>query len=56
MIRDAAWVVVDTKRPFIGDRISEAEHRWRVAALERDRRFQVRYSVDGVLVFERVRR
>ena len=55
VIRDAAWVVVDTKRPFIGDRISEAEHRWRVAALERDRRFQVRYSVDGVLVFERIR-
>jgi uncharacterized membrane protein len=54
VIGDAAWVLVDERRPFLADRLSTGEHRLLVASLRRDRRFRLVFERDGVLVFRRI--
>lgn len=54
VVKDASWVLVDERRPFLADRLSTREHRLLVASLRNDRRFRVVFEEDGVLVFHRV--
>lgn len=54
VVKDADWVLVDERRPFLADRISTRDHRLLVASLRADRRFRVVFEEDGVLVFHRV--
>jgi uncharacterized membrane protein len=54
VVKDAGWVLVDERRPFLADRLSTGEHRRLVASLRADRRFRLVFAEDGVLVFHRV--
>ena len=54
VVRDAQWVLVDVKRPYVGDRISPARHAAAVAALRDRPDMRLVMDDDGVLVFRRV--
>jgi uncharacterized membrane protein len=49
----AAWVIVDERKPSLGDHNDRAGGLRRIAVLKRDPRFQLVASADGVLVFRR---
>jgi hypothetical protein len=51
VVADAEWVVVDRKRPYLGDRRDPPGHAARVALLRADPRWDVVYDRDGVMVF-----
>lgn len=53
IVKDASWVLVDERRPFLADRISTRDHLLLVASLRSDRRFRLVFEEDGVLVFHR---
>jgi uncharacterized membrane protein len=52
-VEGAAWVVVDTRKPSIGDHNSKDEGLARIEQFRRDSRFRLVYADDGVLVFRR---
>jgi uncharacterized membrane protein len=55
VVGDAEWVVVDERRPYLGDRLAVGPaHRKAVDALRRDGRFRAVMDEDGVLVVRRV--
>ena len=49
----AEWVVVDERKPSLGDHNDRAGGLRRIGQLERDRRFRLVASADGVLVFRK---
>jgi uncharacterized membrane protein len=51
--RRAAWVVVDERKPSLGDHNDKRGGRERIEQLRRDRRFRLVTAADGVLVFRR---
>lgn len=53
VVADAEWVVVDRRRPYLGDRRDPEGHRERVGALRADPAWELEYDVDGVMVFRR---
>ncbi len=54
VIGDAQWVLVDTARPFLIDRLAiGAPHDDAVRRMNSDRRFAVVYATDGVIVWRR---
>jgi uncharacterized membrane protein len=54
VIADAQWVLVDTTRPFLVDRLAlGTPHAAEVRRMNADRRFEVVYDTDGVIVWRR---
>jgi hypothetical protein len=53
-VLDARWVLVDTHRPYLGDRLEPRAHAFELAAFEQRPDFRLVSSDDGVLVFRRV--
>jgi len=49
----AAWVIVDERKPSLGDHNDRTGGLRRIAVLKRDPRFRLVASADGVLVFRR---
>jgi uncharacterized membrane protein len=54
VIADAEWIVVDSERPYLGDRRDPRGHAARLALLHADPRWRVVYARDGVMVFRHV--
>jgi uncharacterized membrane protein len=54
VVRDARWVLVDTHRPYLGDRMLPRAHALELAAFEQRPDFRLVSSDDGVMVFRRV--
>lgn len=54
VVADARWVVVDRKRPYLGDRLAPLAHDVRVAALRARPDMRLVMEEDGVMVFRRV--
>jgi len=52
-LRGAAWVVVDEKKPSLGDHNDKQGGLKRILQLRRDPRFRLVSAADGVLVFRR---
>jgi uncharacterized membrane protein len=52
----ADWVIVDERKPSLGDHNDRAGGLQRIGELKRDPRFRLVSSVDGVLVFRRLDR
>jgi uncharacterized membrane protein len=52
-LRRAVWVVVDERKPSLGDHNDKRGGRERIEQLRRDRRFRLVTAADGVLVFRR---
>ncbi len=55
VIRDAEWVVVDARRPYIVDRLAPGVHRARVRQLLASPEWRLAFREDGVMVFRRIR-
>lgn len=55
VIRDAQWVIVDQRRPYIADRLSPRVHRSRVRLLLGNPDWRLVFREDGVMVFRRIR-
>jgi uncharacterized membrane protein len=53
VIAEARWVIVDTRRPYLADRLLPRAHAARVAALRARADMRLVHSDDGVLVFRR---
>jgi uncharacterized membrane protein len=53
VVREARWIAVDERRPSFGDRLNPPEAAARIAALRKDRAWQVVFDQDGVLVLRR---
>jgi uncharacterized membrane protein len=53
VIADAEWVIVDRRRPYVGDRLAPAAHAARVAALLARPDMRLAFDRDGVMVFRR---
>lgn len=53
VIEDARYVIVDERRPDVGDELDAVAHARSLAALRRDPRFTLAYERDGVLIFTR---
>ncbi|TML09703.1 MAG: DUF2079 domain-containing protein [Actinobacteria bacterium] len=52
-LRDAAWVIVDERKPSLGDHNDRRGGLGRIQQLRRDPRFRLVAAADGVLVFRR---
>jgi uncharacterized membrane protein len=52
-LRGASWVIVDEKKPSLGDHNDRRDGLKRILQLRRDPRFQLVSAADGVLVFRR---
>ena len=52
-VAGAGWVIVDERKPSLGDHNDRAGGLQRIGKLERDPRFRLVASADGVLVFRR---
>lgn len=52
--RDAEWVLVDQRHPFVFDREDSVKHARAVRALTQDDRFRLVFAKDGVMVFRRI--
>jgi uncharacterized membrane protein len=50
-VRGAQWVIVDERRPSIGDQYEKKGGLTRIKRFRRDRRFRLVSAADGVLVF-----
>jgi hypothetical protein len=53
VVDEADWVIVDTRRPYLGDRLLPRAHATRVAALRARPDLRVVFEEDGVLVLRR---
>jgi len=53
VIADARWVIVDEKRPYLGDRLLPSAHEVRLAAFRARPDMRLVFQDDGVLVFQR---
>ena len=51
-VRGAQWVIVDERRPSIGDHYDRKEGLTRIKRFSRDKRFRLVSAADGVLVFK----
>ena len=52
-LRQASWVIVDEKKPSLGDHNDRRDGLKRILKLRRDPRFRLVSAADGVLVFRR---
>ena len=52
-LRQASWVIVDEKKPSLGDHNDRRDGLKRILQLRRDPRFRLVSAADGVLVFRR---
>lgn len=55
VIADARWVLVDRRRPYLGDRLSPRGHVLQVRQLRTRPDMRLVFDEDGVMVFRRVR-
>lgn len=53
-VGEAEWVIVDRRRPYLGDRLSPAGHAVRVAALAARPDMRLVFEEDGIMVFRRL--
>jgi hypothetical protein len=54
VIDEAEWVVVDRRRPYVGDRLGAAVHAARVAGLRARPDMRLVLDDDGVMLFRRL--
>jgi uncharacterized membrane protein len=54
VIGEARWVLVDRRRPYLGDRLAPGSHAIRVAALRARPDMRLVMDEDGVMVFRRL--
>jgi uncharacterized membrane protein len=52
-LRDATWVIVDERKPSLGDHNDHRRGLKRIQQLRHDRRFRLVAAADGVLIFRR---
>ena len=52
-LRDATWVIVDERKPSLGDHNDHRRGLRRIQQLRRDQRFRLVAAADGVLIFRR---
>jgi uncharacterized membrane protein len=55
VIAEARWVIVDSRRPYLADRLSPLGHAARVRALRARPDMRLVFHEDGVMVFRRAR-
>ena len=55
VIRDARWVLVDTRRPYVADRLLPRDHLFFLLRLRARTDMRLVFQEDGVLVFRRAR-
>ncbi len=53
VIDDAEWVITDSRRPYVGDRLLPASHAARLAALRARPDMTLVHEEDGIVVFRR---